>query len=249
MDQPKLSPKYQLHKRLHKQMRDAIKEFSLIQKEDKILLGLSGGKDSLTLLDLLGENMAHSNHYYSIEAIHIKVKQVDYQSDLSYLQQCADRWNIPFHVLEIDFEADRNEKRTPCFLCSWNRRKVLFETAQKLHCNKIALGHHQDDILRTALMNITFNGEFATMPARITMQKFPITIIRPLAKIKEEDIRTWASIREYQSLKKVCPFDNQSNRTHIEQVTEALEKVNPNYRTNLWHALLKAHALIEEPQN
>ena len=108
MDQPKLSPEYQLHKRLHKQMRDAIKEFALINHEDKILLGLSGGKDSLTLLDLLGENMAHSNHYYSIEAIHVKVKSVDYQSDFSYLKNCADKWNIPLHVVEIDFEKDRN---------------------------------------------------------------------------------------------------------------------------------------------
>lgn len=245
MEQPKLNPEYQLHKRLHKLMRDAIKEFSLIEKGDRILLGLSGGKDSLTLLDLLGENMAHSNHYYSIEAIHVKVKQVDYQSDISYLQQRAARWDIPFHLVEIDVDPDRNKKRTPCFLCSWNRRKTFFETAQRLNCNKIALGHHQDDILRTALMNLTFNGDFTTMPARITMNKFPLTIIRPLAKIKEMDIQTWSKLQQFEPVKRICPYDTQSVRTHIEQVTDAMEKLNPNYRTNLWHALLKANALVE----
>ena len=117
--------------------------------------------------------------------------------------------------------------------------------AQKLKCNKIALGHHQDDILRTALMNLTFNGDFSTMPARITMNKFPITIIRPLAKVREKDIKLWAAMKQYQPLKRVCPFDDQSNRTSIEQVTDAMEQVNPNYRTNLWHALLKANALVE----
>lgn len=245
MEQRKLSPEYQLHKRLHKQMRDAIKEFQLIEQGDRILLGLSGGKDSLTLLDLLGKNRIHSNRSYDIEAIHVKVRSVDYQSDMSYLKQRAEHWNIPFHLVEIDVEPDRNEKRTPCFLCSWNRRKTLFETAQRLNCNKIALGHHQDDILRTALMNLTFNGDFSTMPARITMNKFPLTIIRPLAKIQEEDIRQWAALQQYQPLRKVCPYDSLSNRTHIGKVTEALEEVNPNYRTHLWHALQKAGALIE----
>ena len=245
MEQPKLDPTYKLHKRLHKLMRDTIKDFALIEKGDRILLGISGGKDSLTLLDLMGEHMAHNNHYYSIEAIHVKVKSVDYQSDLNYLKKCAQKWNIPLHLVEIDFETDRNEKRTPCFLCSWNRRKTLFEIAKKLKCNKIALGHHQDDILRTAIMNLTFNGDFSTMPVRITMQKFPMTIIRPLAKIKEFEIQKWATIQKYQPLKRVCPFDNKSNRTYIEQITDAMERINSNYRTNLWHALYKAQALEE----
>lgn len=245
MEQKKLQPEYRLHKKLQKQMQDAIKEFSLIQQGDKILIGLSGGKDSLALLDLLGERMSRSNHFFSLEAIHVRMRNVDYKSDTCYLEEQAAQWNIPLHIVEQGFEPDRNEKRTPCFLCSWNRRKVLFETAQKMGCNKVALGHHQDDILRTALMNITFNGTFSTMPVRISMRKFAMTIIRPMAKIQESDLKEWAIIRNYRPLDKVCPYDALSNRTNIGEVVNAMEKLNSEYRYNLWHALLKAGALVE----
>ena len=245
MYQDKLSPRYKLHKRLHKLLRDAIKDFSLIEKGDKILLALSGGKDSIALLDLMGENMLHCNSYYSIEAIHVKVKSAIYQTDLSYLESLCYKWNIPLHIVEIELEADTHANRTPCFLCSWNRRKTLFEAAKKLHCNKIALGHHQDDIIRTALMNLTFNGDFSTMPVRITMSKFPITIIRPLAKIQENDLKEWAKLQQYRPLRKICRYDNESNRTTIELITDVIEKINPNYRSNFWHALLKSDSLIE----
>lgn len=244
-EQKKLQPEYKLHRRLQKQMGDAIKDFSLIQQGDHILIGLSGGKDSLSLLDLLGERMARSNHYFTIEAMHVRMRNIHYASDTSYLQAQCDKWNIPFHVAETGFEPDRNAKRSPCFLCSWNRRKTLFNEAQRLGCNKIALGHHQDDILRTALMNLTFNGTFSTMPVRISMRKFDMTIIRPLARMTEKDLICWAQMKQYHPVDKVCPFDGVSNRTNIQQVTTALQSLNADYRNNLWHALLKAGALIE----
>ena len=110
--------------------------------------------------------------------------------------------------------------------------------AQEGGFNKIALGHHQDDILRTALMNLTFNGTFSTMPAKLQMEKFPVTIIRPLAKINEDD-----PLPIYEPVKKVCPNDALTNRTQIQNVTRELERLTPDYRHNLWHALLKAGEL------
>ena len=244
--QKKLQSYYKLHHRLQKQLGEAIKDFSLINQGDHILIGLSGGKDSLALLNLLGERMSKSNHYFSLEAIHVRMSNINYVSDASYLKAECDKWEIPLHVVETRFETDRDAKRTPCFLCSWNRRKVLCNEAQRCGCNKIALGHHQDDILRTALMNLTFCGTFSTMPVRIRMRKFDMTIIRPLARMQEKDLKQWASLQHYQPVKKVCPYDAASNRTNILQVTAALEKLTPDYRYNLWHALLKAGALVEE---
>lgn len=244
-EQKKLQPEFRLHRRLQKQLGDAIKEFALIQQGDRILIGLSGGKDSLALLNLLGERMARSNHFFTLEALHVRMHNIHYVSDTNYLQDQCNKWNIPFHVIETGFEPDRDTKRTPCFLCSWNRRKTLFNEAQRLQCNKIALGHHQDDILRTALMNLTFNGTFSTMPVRISMRKFNMTIIRPLARMIETDLKQWAEMQQYQPVDKICPFDGVSNRTNIQQVTAALEALTPDYRNNLWHALLKAGALIE----
>lgn len=241
--QQKLQPAFKLHRRLMRRMGEAIREFSLIDEGDRILLGLSGGKDSLALLDLLGEMMIHTNRRFSLTALHVRVEGVDYLSDTSYLEEKAARWGIPLVVAQTTMEADRNSKRTPCFLCSWNRRKVLFRMAQEGGFNKIALGHHQDDILRTALMNLTFNGSFSTMPAKLQMEKFPVTIIRPLAKINEDDLREWATLQAYEPVKKVCPNDALTNRTQIQNVTRELERLTPDYRHNLWHALLKAGEL------
>lgn len=197
------------------------------------------------MLDLMGERMQRSNHFFTLEAAHIRMRNIHYESDATYLQERAARWEIPFHLVETGFEEDRNAKRTPCFLCSWNRRKALFELAKQLDCRKIALGHHQDDLLRTALMNLTFNGTFSTMAAKLTMRKFPMTIIRPLAKIEEADLKLWAEMQHYEPVKKVCPYDVASNRARIQEVTAALEKLNPDYRRHLWHALVKAGALAE----
>lgn len=241
----KIQPSYILHRRLQKQLGEAVKDFSLIEKNDRILIGLSGGKDSLALLDLLGERMSRSNHFFSLQALHVRMKNIHYETDTDYLKMQCNKWSIPLHVAETGFEPDRQENRTPCFLCSWNRRKMLFQEAQRLGCNKIALGHHQDDILRTALMNLTFCGTFSTMPVRIGMRKFPITIIRPLARMQENDLKEWARMQNYQPVKKTCPFDASSNRTDIQQVTNALESLNPEYKHNMWHALLKAGALVE----
>lgn len=237
--------KYVLYRRLKKRLGQAIKTFRLIDKGDRILLGLSGGKDSLSLLDLLGERMTHSNGYFNLEAVHVRMKNIHYETDVQYLMDQCNKWHIPLHVIETGYEEDHNKKRTPCFLCSWNRRKCLFSQAQDLHFNKIALGHHQDDILRTALMNLTFNGSFSTMPVRLRMRKFEMTIIRPLAMIPEVDLKKWAALNCYQPVRKICPFDDISNRTHIESVANEMELLNDDYRHSLWHALCKSGALIE----
>ncbi len=234
-----------LHKRLQRLLGEVLGEYALIAPGDRILLGISGGKDSLALLDLLGERMLRSNHSFSLEAIHVRMRNVNYVSDVNYLKEKAARWNIPLHVVETGFEPDRNEKRTPCFLCAWHRRKVLFDEAQRRVCNKIALGHHRDDLLRTALMNLTFNGSFSTMPIRLSMRKFPITVIRPLAKIPESDLRTWAACEAYEPVQKLCPHESASNRTNISSVIDAFASLSPEYAQSLWHALEKSGALVE----
>lgn len=243
----KLSREYQLHKRLQRLMGDALKEFAMIDKGDCVLLGLSGGKDSLALLDLLGERMKHSNGYFSLHALHVRMRNIHYLTDTDYLAAKSAEWGIPFHTIEVGFEPDREEKRTHCFLCSWNRRKTLFAEAQRLGCTKIALGHHQDDILRTALMNLTFNGSFSTMPAKIVMRKFPVSIIRPLAKVTESELKEWAEIKHYKPVLKTCPYEEASNRTSIGGVTDELAKINGEYRQSIWRALLKTGALVETP--
>jgi tRNA(Ile)-lysidine synthase TilS/MesJ len=148
--------------------------------------------------------------------------------------------------LKNEKSSIKRRQKQPCFLCSWNRRKQMFNLAQELGCNKIALGHHQDDLIYTALMNLTFQGRFDTMPARLKMRKMPLEIIRPLCMIPEADIKAYAELRDYQKQKKLCPYETNSYRTDIKQLYDRMEQLNPEARYSIWRAISSDNKLIEE---
>ena len=237
-----------LEHRLKERFVKAMAAYHLIEDDDKILVGLSGGKDSLLLTELLAKRAQIQHPRFTVEAIHVRMENIHYETDTSYLQQFCDHLGVKLHVRTTRFEVDgtSRKQKQPCFLCSWNRRKQLFNLAQELGCNKIALGHHQDDIIHTALMNLTFQAHFATMPVRLKMRKMPLTIIRPLCLIPESDIKTYAEMQGYEKQQKCCPYETGSHRTDIKQIYESLEKLNPEVRYNIWGALEADNKLIEE---
>ena len=246
MSSKKLTPEYKLCERVRRKFREGIREFDLINEGDHILVGCSGGKDSLTLIQLIGEMKRYSKVRFEVVAVHIKNLNIDYQSDIKYLENFAQSFGVKFIIKTISFQPDQKQGRTPCFLCSWNRRKALFELAQELGCNKIALGHHKDDIITTTLMNLSYNGSFSTMPVLIEMQKMPLTIIRPLCKVEEEDIKQWANCFQYSPLIKVCPYDTNNHRSDVTQLLPTLSDIAPEFKNNIWHALLKENKLVEK---
>ena len=233
--------------------------YHLIEDDDRILVGLSGGKDSLLLLELLAKRAKIEHPRFSVEALHVRMENIHYETDTSYLQHFCDDLGVRLHVRTTRFEVEQTavpqqpidtarlrRQKQPCFLCSWNRRKELFNLAQELSCNKIALGHHQDDILHTALMNLTFQGRFGSMPARLKMRKMPLTIIRPLCMIEEQDIKTYAEQQGYQKQQKLCPYETDSHRANIKRLYEEIERMNPEARYSIWNALNADNKLIEE---
>ena len=117
------------------------------------------------------------------------------------------------------------------------RRKALFTVAKEHGCNKIALGHHMDDILETLLMNITYQGAFSTMPPRLVMKKFDMTIIRPMCLVHEADLIELAALRHYQKQVKNCPYESQSSRSDMKGVLRQLEAMNPEARYSLWGSM------------
>ena len=123
---------------------------------------------------------------------------------------------------------------------------MLFETAKELQCNKIALGHHQDDILHTTLLNFSFQGQFSTMPARLSMRKFDMTIIRPFCMVRESDLSDWAELQQYAKQKKLCPYEHDSHRTDMRRIFDEIERLNPESRHSMWNALEREGKLIEE---
>lgn len=229
--------------KLRGQFGKALKDYGLIADGDKILIGLSGGKDSLALVDFFAGRRKIFKPRFTVEAAHIIVKNIPYQSDIEYLQEYCESFDVPLHIVETEFDASTDRRKSPCFLCSWNRRKKLFETATELGCTKIALGHHQDDIIETLLMNLTFQGAFSTMPPMLKMQKMPLTVIRPLCLIKEADLQAFAEIMEFKKQIKNCPYEEQSNRSDMKRIMAELEALNPNARHSLWGAM---HNVQEE---
>lgn len=240
-----LTEQIRTERKVYRLFGQGIKEYNLISEGDKILVGLSGGKDSLALTELLAKRARESKPFIKVEALHVRMQNIDYKSDIGYLQSFAERAGVALHVREGRFDKDTKERRTPCFLCSWNRRKILFETAQDLGCNKIALGHHQDDIIQTALLNQIFEGQFSTMPVLLRMKKFPITIIRPLCKISESDLIKYASFHSFEKLLKSCPYEHDSKRTDIRKLFTTIEHLNPEARFSLWNALKNSGKLVE----
>jgi tRNA(Ile)-lysidine synthase TilS/MesJ len=253
-----------LEKRLNERFVKAMATYHLIEDDDHILVGLSGGKDSLLLLELLAKRAKIEHPRFKVEALHVRMENIHYETDTSYLQQFCDNLGVRLHVRTTSFEvapsveqaivpeqqtesaARLRKQKQPCFLCSWNRRKLLFNLAQELGCNKIALGHHQDDLIHTALMNLTFQGRFGTMPASLKMRKMPLAIIRPLCMIEEQDIKAYAELQGYQKQQKLCPYETGSHRTDIKRLYDAIEQMNPEARYSIWRALESDNRLIEE---
>ncbi len=225
-----------VHK-LEQRFNKGIVKYGLIEDNDKILVGLSGGKDSLILLDLLARRSRILKPRFTVYAAHIVITNVPYQSDELYLQSFAEERGIQFVRYETSFDASTDTRKSPCFLCSWNRRKALFTVAKELGCNKIALGHHMDDILETLLMNITFQGAFGTMPPKLVMSKFDMTIIRPMCLVHEADLEKLASVKQLRKQIKNCPYEKDSNRSDMKEILRRLEELNPEARYSLWGSM------------
>lgn len=242
----KLSDEQKLERRIWRYFNKGIVDYALLEEGDHILLGISGGKDSLALLEFMARRAQIHRPAIRITALHVRMSNIAYESDNAYLEKFAAEHGVRLLVRETSFDASTDTRKSPCFLCSWNRRKLLFETAQELGCNKIALGHHQDDILHTTLLNFSFQGQFATMPVRLRMRKFPMTIIRPLCLVHEKDLAAWASYRVYQKQKKLCPYEKDSHRTDMKNIFSQIEAMNAEARYSMWNALEQAGKLIEE---
>lgn len=224
-------------RRIERRFNKGVVQYGLIEEGDKILVGLSGGKDSLALIELLGKRARILKPRFSVIAVHVVMQNIPYKSDLEYLREHAEAFGVPLVVSETSFDPTTDTRKSPCFLCSWNRRKALFAVAKEQGCNKIALGHHMDDILETLLMNITYQGAFSTMPPRLVMKKFDMTIIRPMCLVHESDLIELAELHCYRKQVKNCPYESQSSRSDMKGILKQLEVMNPETRYSLWGSM------------
>ena len=244
----KFTQQQKLYRKIQKQFNRATKDYSMFADGDKILVALSGGKDSLTLLQLMAERSRIFKPSIKIVAAHVTMVNIPYKANMSYLQEFCDGLGVELHIMESSFNASTDKRKSPCFLCSWNRRKALFTLAQEIGCNKIALGHNMDDFIETMLMNMTFQGTFSAMAPVMTMDKFPISIIRPLCLVNENDVEEYAIESEFPPQIKNCPFENDSNRKAMKDLLAHLESLNPEARYNLWGAMSNIQPSLLPPK-
>ncbi|MBR1449052.1 MAG: tRNA 2-thiocytidine biosynthesis protein TtcA [Prevotella sp.] len=235
-----------LEEKLWKNFNRALGLYQLIADGDKILVGLSGGKDSLLLLEFLSRRSRILKPRFSVEAVHVRMDNISYETSTDYLERFCRERSVPLHIVTTRFDASTAGKKPACFLCSWYRRKEIFNLAQRLGCAKIALGHHQDDLLHTALMNLFYQGRFDTMPALLRMKKMPLSIIRPLCMLEEADIREYARQHAYEKQVKQCPYEHDSHRTDMARLFQQIEQQNSEARHSLWKAIAESGKLVEE---
>ena len=223
---------------LAKRFNKGCTDYHLLQDGDRILIALSGGKDSLMLLRLLAARSRIYRPKIQVEAAHVIMDNIPYETDRSYLQQFCDEAGVRLHILHSSFDESTDKRKTRCFLCAWNRRKTLFSFAVSQGFNKVALGHHMDDILTTFLMNITYEGNRQTMQPSLALQHYTITIIRPLCLVSEADIQAEATQLGFLRQKTPCPYEQTTRRTSMNEVLHQLESLNPEARYSLWHAIM-----------
>ena len=223
--------------RIERRLMKGIVDYGLIEDGDRILVGVSGGKDSLALTELLARRSRIWKPRFEVVAVHVTMTNIGYQADTDWLSGFCAELGIPFYVREESFDASTDSRKSPCFLCSWNRRKALFTLAHETGCNKIALGHHMDDILQTLLMNLTYQGAFSTMPPKLVMKKFSMTLIRPLCLVHEQDLVEMSRLRRWPQQKRNCPYETQSGRSEMKDIFRRLEQLNPEARYSLWGAM------------
>lgn len=222
-------------------VRRAAEDYRMIDRDDIIAVGLSGGKDSLVLLTALAEMRRFYPVPYQVYAITVDMgfPGVDYRPLGEY---CASL-SVPFRLLPSDIAEivfTRRAERNPCSLCSKLRRGILTAAAEELGCRKLALGHHLDDVAETVLMNLFFEGRFGCFSPVTTYDDRAVTIIRPLIYAKESDIVYTAKKQMLPILESTCPQNHITERENIKQLLRSLERSHPGIRHRIFGALCRS---------
>lgn len=223
-------------------MRKAIENFNMIEEGDKIAVGLSGGKDSITLLMALKNLQIFYPKKFEIIAISINpgfeffdsnfLKGICEKLDISYFEEES-------HIKEIVF--DIRQEKNPCSLCANLRRGILNSIAIREGCNKIALGHNEDDVLETFLLNLFYGGNINTFAPVSYMDRSKVTLIRPLIYVPEKSIKTFVKKNNIEVMNKCCPMDGVSKREDMKKLIREFQKEIPNVKANLYGAIKRSN--------
>lgn len=226
-----------LSQRLRRAIGQALADYSMIRDGDSIMVGLSGGKDSLILLLGLAALKRRSPVAFTLKAG--LLDPTGGSMDISLLKDYTAMLKIPFEVERypiFEIIRERNES-SPCSFCANMRRGILSRMAQTQGCTALALGHHLDDVVETVMLNLFYTGRFCCFQPKLWMDRSKIFVIRPLVYIEENWIVSEVSRLNFPVLEQMCPYSKGSQRYFIKNILSDMEKVNPSFRRHLLHAL------------
>jgi len=224
--------------RLMSLARKAIDDYKMIEDGDRIAVGISGGKDSLTLLYALCGLRRFYPKKFEVEAISIKVGFEG--MDFSPVQKLCDDLGVRYTIVETQIKEvvfDIRKEENPCSLCAKMRKGAFNDKAKELGCSKIAYAHHKDDVIETSIMSLLFEGHYHTFSPVTYLDRMDITLIRPLIYVEECNVIGFKNKYDLPVVKNTCPADGETKREYVKNLIKQLEKENPGTRERLFAAI------------
>jgi tRNA 2-thiocytidine biosynthesis protein TtcA len=236
-----------LYKTIRNRTEKAILDYEMIRPGDRVLVGVSGGVDSFALLRYLKDGFIHATNAFSFMALHVDLGFKESGEELSQnLEQMFQKMDVEYRIVHTKISQKAfavDARKSPCFICSQYRRKTVYETAHENRCNKIAYGHHKDDIIETLLINILFGRKIEAMRPVQEIFKGKMHIVRPFFYVEEALLKKLAIEYRFPQFPRVCPADGMTRRQKVKSIIEKLqsEEKNANIRENIFKSLFHAN--------
>lgn len=222
--------------------RQAVDDYALIDSGDKIAVGISGGKDSLTLLYALHGLKRFYPNEFEVSAITVDLGFENF--DLSPVRSLCSELSVPFTVVPTDIGKilfETRKESNPCALCAKMRKGALNETAKQMGCNKIAYAHHRDDLIETMLLSLIYEGRFYAFSPKTFLDRTELTVIRPMIYVSEADVIGFKNRFSLPVCKNPCPVDGKTKREYVKQLTKQLNLQAPGVKERLFHAITEGN--------
>lgn len=227
---------------LMSQTRRAIDDYGMIHTGDKIAIGISGGKDSLTLLYAFHGLQRFYPEKFDLEAITVDLGNPDF--DLSHIRHLCETMQIPYTVVKTEIAQivfEERKEKNPCSLCAKMRKGALNDAVKKLGCNKIAYAHHKDDIVETMMMSLIYEGHFYSFPPITHLDRTNLTVIRPLMYVSEADVKGFCRKYQLPVVKSPCPADGYTKRQYVKDLLRKLNLENPGVKERMFSAIINGN--------
>ncbi|MEN8228799.1 MAG: ATP-binding protein [Bacteroidota bacterium] len=230
-----------LFKKICRKTGTTIRDHAMIVDGDRVLVGLSGGKDSMILLEALAERQRAVPFNFTIEAAHIEATGIGYRIDREKLTAFCKNLTIPLHYRNIEPDLEKDPSKTACFICSWHRRKELFSLSKELGSNKLALGHHRNDAVETLLLNMIYHGSLSSLPYSLEMFDGRLHLIRPMLDLDVRMLEEYAALNDLVKIEKSCPHESSTQRESIAQLIKEIEKLHGKGPFNMFKSMGKIY--------